>query len=169
LAEELNQPYYIIMDNELILRIAETRPQTLDELAALPGMGARRIEHYGPTLIDLVHLNPVHEGDAELLAAQRAVPHTPYSPPPAPVAVPPQVERRIFMKLQELRQKKAVTGRAKPSEVANATLLKTLAHTAPETPAALDAIPGFRSSGLAEEAARILEIVAEARAALPPA
>ena len=51
------------MSNELMLRIAETRPQNLDELAALPGMGTQRLQHYGPVILDLIQLNPVHEGD----------------------------------------------------------------------------------------------------------
>ncbi|RIK57423.1 MAG: hypothetical protein DCC57_01925 [Chloroflexi bacterium] len=169
LAEDLNQPPYMIMGNELILRIAETRPQTLEELAELPGMGAQRVEHYGPTLIDLIHLNPPQEDDAELLAAQRAAPRAPYTPTPAVPTVPPQVERQIFLKLQELRQKRAVADRTTPSLVANATLLKAIAYSAPMTRAALEAVPGFRSSGLAGECEGILEIVAQARAALPPA
>ena len=52
----------MIMSNDLILRIAERRPQTLEELAELPGMGAQRLEHYGPTLLDLIHLNPAIQG-----------------------------------------------------------------------------------------------------------
>ena len=105
-AEAIGQPPYMIMSNELILRIAESRPQTMDELAALPGMGAQRLEHYGPTLLDLVHLNRTEEGDDEKLAAQRAAPPAPrVAPPPT---VDPKVERRIYIKLQELRQKQAV-------------------------------------------------------------
>lgn len=169
LAEELNQPPYMIMGNELILRIAETRPQTLDELAGLPGMGSQRIEHHGPTLIDLIHLNPPQEGDAELLAAQRTAPRAAYQTAPTLPAVSPQVERRIFLKLQELRQKKAVADHTSASLVANSTLLRAIAHTAPATQAALESVPGFRSSGLADESQRILEIVEQARAALPPA
>ncbi|MCC6170160.1 MAG: RecQ family ATP-dependent DNA helicase [Caldilineaceae bacterium] len=169
LAEELNQPPYMIMGNDLILRIAETRPQSLEELAELPGIGAQRIEYYGPTLIDLIHLNPSQEGDAELLAAQRAAPRTPYTATPAAPAVSPQVERQIFLKLQELRQKKAVAGHTTPSLVATATLLKAIAHSAPMTFTALEAVPGFRSSGLAGESERVLAIVAQARAALPSA
>jgi hypothetical protein len=72
LADELVQPVYVVMRNELMLRIAEARPQTLEALAALPGMGAQRMQHYGEALLDIVKLNPPQPGDDERLAVQRA-------------------------------------------------------------------------------------------------
>ncbi len=163
LAEELGQPPYVIMSNDLIFRIAEARPQTLDELAALPGMGTQRLEYYGPTLLDLIHLHPAQEGDAALLAAQRETPRQPYKTPPPQPAISPQVERQIFLKLQELRQRQAIAEGTKSYQVASSTLLKTLAHQAPTTQADLQAIPGFRGSGLADIAERVLAIILEAR------
>ncbi len=160
-AEEQGQPPYMIMSNDLILRIAERRPQTLEELAELPGMGAQRLEHYGPTLLDLIHLNPVHPGDDELMTAQREAPATRYAPPQT---VSPQLERRLFMKLQEIRQKQAVTEGTKPYLVASNTLLKAIASTAPATAEALDALPGFRTSGLASNAGKIVAAIEEVRA-----
>jgi superfamily II DNA helicase RecQ len=163
-AEEQGQPPYMIMSNELILRIAESRPQTLDELAQLPGMGAQRLEHYGPTLLDLIHLNPTQPGDAELLAIQRAEPRPSNSgyTPPAPT-VSPQIERRIYLKLQEVRQKIAVSERTKPYQVAANTLLKTIAQNAPTDQAALEQIPGFRNSGLMDHAEQIAKAIREIR------
>jgi ATP-dependent DNA helicase RecQ len=161
-AEEQGQPPYMLMSNELILRIAEVRPQTLEELAELPGMGAQRLEHYGPTLLDLIHLNPPQPGDAELLAAQRAEPRPSGSSytPPAPT-VSPQVERKLYLKLQEMRQKIAVSDRSKPYQVAANTLLKTIAQNAPTERAALEGIVGFRTSGLAAHADKIVEAIRE--------
>jgi ATP-dependent DNA helicase RecQ len=161
LAEAQGQPPYMIMGNELILQLAESRPQSLEELAALPGIGAQRLEHYGPTILDLIHLNPPQEGDAELLAAQRGAAKQPYT---RPARVPPAVERKIFLKLQELRQKQAVASRSKSSEIASSSLLHAIAETAPETRSALDSISGFRSSGLAPIADQILAAVHDARA-----
>ena len=161
-AEEQGQPPYMLMSNELILRIAEVRPQSLEELAELPGMGAQRLEHYGPTLLDLIHLNPPQPGDAELLAAQRAEPRPSGSSytPPAP-AVSPQVERRLYLKLQEMRQKIAISDRSKPYQVATNTLLKTIAQNAPTDHAALEGIAGFRTSGLVAHADKIVEAIRE--------
>jgi ATP-dependent DNA helicase RecQ len=160
-AEEQGQPPYMIMSNDLILRIAESRPQTLEELAQLPGMGAQRLEHYGPTLLDLIHLNPSTPGDSELLAAQRAELKSSGSYTPAAPAISPQVERRIFLKLQELRQKIAVGDRTKPYQVANNTLLKTIAQSAPKDRASLEAIPGFRTSGMVAHTEQIATAIRE--------
>jgi ATP-dependent DNA helicase RecQ len=162
-AEEQGHPPYMIMSNELILRIAESRPQSMDELAQLPGMGAQRLEHYGPTLLDLIHLNPSQPGDEELLAAQRAAPKSSSGYTPTAPAVSPQVERKLYLKLQELRQKIAVSDRTKPYQVANNTLLKTIAQTAPKDQATLEQIPGFRTSGLVAHAAQIAAAIQEIR------
>ena len=162
-AEEQGQPPYMIMSNELILRIAESRPQTLEELAQLPGMGAQRLEHYGPTLLDLIHLNPSQPEDVDLLAAQRAEPKTTGSYTPAAPQVSPQTERRIYLKLQEMRQKIAVGDRTKPYQIANNTLLKTIAQTAPSDKATLEQIPGFRTSGLTAHAEQIATTIREIR------
>lgn len=165
-AAEQGRPPYMIMSNELMLRIAETRPQTLDELGQLPGMGEQRLEHYGPTILDLIHLHPAEPGDDVLLAAQRAAPPAPRAPAaPLPAPVPPQTVRRIYMQLQELRQKLAVTQREKSHLIAANTLIKTIAQLAPADRAALEQIPGFRQSGLAAHADRIVAVIAAARAA----
>ncbi|HXF63093.1 MAG TPA: RecQ family ATP-dependent DNA helicase, partial [Caldilineaceae bacterium] len=169
-AEAQDQPTYRIMDNELLLRIAETRPQTLEELAALPGMGAQRLEHYGPAILDLIHLYPPQEGDQELLAAQRAAPRPSpqtFTALPAKPAVPPQVERRIFLKLQEMRQKLAVAEGDKPSAIASNALLKQIAQHAPTTREALERIPGFKDSGLTRIADDILAFVQASRSTSP--
>jgi superfamily II DNA helicase RecQ len=163
LAEELGQPVYMLMSNDLILRIAETRPQTVEELAALPGMGAQRLEYYGPTLVDLVHLNPPQPGDPALLEAQRAAPRTQYQAPTAAQTVSPQIERRILLKLQELRQKQAIAEGSKPYLVASNALLKSIAQTAPDSLTALEQVPGFRQSGLARISAEILAFIQAAR------
>jgi superfamily II DNA helicase RecQ len=92
--------------------------------------------------------------------AQRAAPkasggsYTPASP-----AVSPQLQRRIYLKLQEVRQKIAVGERTKPYQVANNTLLKTIAQTAPSDKSALEQIPGFRTSGLVAHAEQIAGII----------
>ncbi|MEZ4866571.1 MAG: RecQ family ATP-dependent DNA helicase [Caldilineaceae bacterium] len=169
-ADEQGQPPYVIMSNELMLRIAETRPQNEDELAALPGMGAQRLQHYGPTILDLIKLTPAQEGDEQLMATQRATQAETLAAAKEKFqaqmpTVSPAVEKKIFMKLQELRQKKAISERTKPYQVAGNTLLKAIAQKAPATPEQLEQLLGFRSSGFKDEAERILEIVREIVAA----
>jgi len=170
-ADEQGQPTYMIMSNDLMLRLAETRPQTLAELSQLPGMGAQRLTHYGPTLLDLIHLHPAQPGDEELLSAQRAAGPAPARGEAAatirPAPVSPQIERKIYMKLQELRQKEAVHRRVTVSQVAGNTLLKTIAQQAPPDLESLETLPGFRSSGLAALATAIVATIQAARATPP--
>lgn len=167
-AEQNGVPPYVIMSNELMLRIAETRPRNEDELAQLPGMGEQRLQHYGPSILDLVKLNPQQAGDEALLASQRNAQSEATEAIKQKLqqnlsTVSPQVERRIFLKLQEMRQKKAIAERIPPYTVAGNTLLKTIAQQAPTTQEALEGILGFRSSGLKDEAEAILTMIAQAR------
>ncbi|MCS6826872.1 MAG: HRDC domain-containing protein, partial [Caldilinea sp.] len=164
LAEQLGQPPYVIMRNELMLQIAETRPQTLDELAALPGMGAQRLQYYGETILDLIKLYPPQPGDEEKLAAQRrslqrAADGASERSERLAGAATVQMQKQIYMRLQELRQKLSVKERARPHAIAGDSLLKAIAQRAPTTLEELDAIPGFRTSRLMQEAVHILNIV----------
>lgn len=165
-AAEQGQPPYVIMSNELMLRIAETRPQSEDELALLPGMGAQRLQHYGPTILDLIKLNPLQEGDTTLLNTQRTVQAETVATAKQQIqdkapTVSAAVEKKIFMKLQELRQKKAITGRMKPYEVAGNTLLKSIAQRAPTTAEQLEGLLGFRSSAFKDDGEQILTVIRE--------
>ncbi len=167
-AEEQGQPPYVIMSNEIMLTIAEQRPQTIDDLALVPGMGTQRLQHYGPVILDLIRLNPPQAGDEELMAAQRTELQTQTGAARAKAqalgaGVSPRCERLIFIKLQELRQKEAVHRDGKPSYIANNSLLKAIAARGPESQDELEAILGFRSSGLRDAAPQILAIVEAAR------
>lgn len=170
LADQLGQPPYVVMRNELMLRIAETRPQTLDELAALAGMGAQRMQHYGEAIIDIVHLNPPQPGDDERLAAQRreleraAVAAEQTNAAHRDAAVSPQVQKQVYMRLQELRQKLAISNRVKPFTIASNVLLKEISQRAPATLDELEVIPGFRESGFANATTQIVTMIAAVRA-----
>lgn len=170
-AEEQDQPPYVIMSNDLMYEIARVRPRTLDELAAIPGIGVQRLKRYGQVILDLIKVTPAEAGDEEKLDAQAAEAAQPSRQGGrdrrAAIAgrvVSAQCERQIFLKLQELRQKKAVQERNRSSAVAPTSLLKTIAKVAPRNEKELMQIVGFRSSGLRDEADTILAIVAEASA-----
>jgi ATP-dependent DNA helicase RecQ len=168
LADELAQPTYVVMRNELMLRIAEMRPQTVQELATLPGMGAQRMQHYSEALLDIIKLNPPQPGDNERLALQRAELETQITTAKSAAAkaahqVSPQMERQIYMRLQEMRQKLAIGNRIKPYIVASDVLLKEIARRAPASLGELDAIQGFSNSGLTKNAAQIVTMIAAIR------
>jgi superfamily II DNA helicase RecQ len=124
------------------------------------------LQHYGPTILDLIKLNPLHEGDVQLLQTQRTVQAETVATAKQqiqekiPVASP-AVEKKVFMKLQEIRQKKAITGRMKPYEVAGNTLLKAIAQRAPTTQEELDGVLGFRGSALKDDGERIVTFIRE--------
>ena len=170
-AEELGQPVYVVMTNEAMLRVAELRPQSIEELAAIPGMGGQRIQHYGAAILDIVKLHPAKSGDEELLATQRQVQTEAAEGGKAAAgklrqtaaAHSPQLERKILMKLQEVRQKRAVAERVKPYSVAPDSLLRAIAQRAPQSAEELLAVPGFRSSGLMDIAEQIVAAIATLR------
>jgi ATP-dependent DNA helicase RecQ len=167
LAEDLGQPPYIVMSNELMLQIAETRPTTLEALANLQGMGTQRMEHYGPTIMDLITLNPPGVKDAELLQLQRAsqAENKALAAEKRAVSagVSPRLERKIYMKMQEMRQKQAVATRGRASDLASNTLLKEIARLAPASLDALDAIPGFKTSGMRNDGPQIVTFISALR------
>jgi ribonuclease D len=171
MAEELGQPVYVIMSNDLMLRVAELRPQTLDELGSLPGIGAQRLQYYGATILDIIKLHPLNAGDEELLATQRqALAEVAEGNKAAAgkirkaaAAHSPQLERKILLRLQELRQRRAVAERAKPYSIAPDSLLRAIAQAAPGSVEELVEITGFRSSGLMGEAEQIVAAIAGLR------
>ncbi|MDP9285472.1 MAG: ATP-dependent DNA helicase UvrD2 [Actinomycetota bacterium] len=53
-AEKDEVPPYVVFDNKTLDAIARTRPQTLRDLAALPGVGPVKLERYGNAVLALV-------------------------------------------------------------------------------------------------------------------
>ena len=53
-ARRLGLPAYVILHDATLIEIAQRRPPDLEALAVVPGIGARKLERYGPTLIELV-------------------------------------------------------------------------------------------------------------------
>jgi superfamily II DNA helicase RecQ len=64
-----------------------------------------------------------------------------------------------LMRLQEIRQKRAVAERSKPYSIAPDSLLRAIAQRAPASADELYAISGFRNSGLATDANQILTAI----------
>jgi ATP-dependent DNA helicase RecQ len=53
-ARKRNVPAYVVLHDSTIDGIASLRPATLDELRGIPGIGDKKLEHYGDELIALV-------------------------------------------------------------------------------------------------------------------
>jgi ATP-dependent DNA helicase RecQ len=56
LAEAKRQalPAYVILHDATLTEIARRQPRDLDALAEIPGIGARKLERYGPALLELM-------------------------------------------------------------------------------------------------------------------
>lgn len=54
LAEEARVPAYVIFTDRSLIEMAETRPQTLDEMARISGVGAKKLERYGALFLAVI-------------------------------------------------------------------------------------------------------------------
>ncbi len=57
-AKELNVPAYVVFTDNTLIAIAELLPASDAELVAIPGIGARKLEQYGPDVLRLVSDRP---------------------------------------------------------------------------------------------------------------
>jgi ATP-dependent DNA helicase RecQ len=57
-ARERNLPAYVIFHDSTLAHIAQTNPRTLDDFQGIPGMGSRKLQAYGPAVLDALHAPP---------------------------------------------------------------------------------------------------------------
>ncbi len=54
LAEEQTVPAYVIFPDKTLIEMAETRPATLDDMARINGVGAKKLERYGRAFLQVI-------------------------------------------------------------------------------------------------------------------
>ncbi|WP_120634755.1 DNA helicase RecQ [Ruegeria sp. EL01] len=54
LAESARVPAYVIFPDRTLIEMAETRPATLDDMARISGIGAKKLERYGTTFLEIL-------------------------------------------------------------------------------------------------------------------
>ncbi|MEO1680944.1 MAG: DNA helicase RecQ [Pseudomonadota bacterium] len=54
LAEEARVPAYVIFPDRTLIEMAERRPTTLDEMAGVSGVGAKKLERYGAAFLEVI-------------------------------------------------------------------------------------------------------------------
>ncbi|WP_299786551.1 DNA helicase RecQ [uncultured Marivita sp.] len=54
LAEEQSVPAYVIFPDKTLIEMAETRPATLDDMARINGVGAKKLERYGRAFLEVI-------------------------------------------------------------------------------------------------------------------
>ena len=65
LAEAANAPAYIIFTDRTLIEMAETRPRTLDDMARITGVGAKKLEQFGTDFLSVIN------GEAEQMHPTR--------------------------------------------------------------------------------------------------
>jgi ATP-dependent DNA helicase RecQ len=65
LAEQAGVPAYIIFNDKTLIDMAEKRPATLDDMAHIGGVGAKKLESYGRAFLEVI------AGEAENLHPSR--------------------------------------------------------------------------------------------------
>ena len=54
LAEAAGLPAYMIFNDRTLIEMAETRPETLDQMAGISGVGAKKLESYGADFLSVI-------------------------------------------------------------------------------------------------------------------
>ncbi|SIS53018.1 ATP-dependent DNA helicase RecQ [Roseivivax lentus] len=65
LAEAASVPAYVIFNDRTLIEMAETRPQSLDDMAGISGVGAKKLDRYGADFLAVI------AGEAEALHPAR--------------------------------------------------------------------------------------------------
>ncbi|MEP2642549.1 DNA helicase RecQ [Roseobacter sp.] len=53
-AETANVPAYVIFNDRTLIEMAQARPQTLDDMAGISGVGAKKLERYGADFLEVI-------------------------------------------------------------------------------------------------------------------
>jgi ATP-dependent DNA helicase RecQ len=54
LAEEQSVPAYVIFPDKTLIEMVESRPKTLDDMARINGVGAKKLERYGRAFLEVM-------------------------------------------------------------------------------------------------------------------
>jgi ATP-dependent DNA helicase RecQ len=54
LAEAQNVPAYVVFPDRTLIEMAERKPATLDQMAGITGVGAKKLESYGPAFLEVI-------------------------------------------------------------------------------------------------------------------
>jgi ATP-dependent DNA helicase RecQ len=144
LAEAQGVPAYVIFADRTLIEMAERRPQTLDEMAGISGVGARKLETYGPAFLEVI------------LGAPAPVVH------PARAGLAGRAEAELFDRLAaaEAALRRGEDGTGKPLFCASGTL-RHIAERRPRTLEELARIPGMGPRKADRFGAAFLEVLAD--------
>lgn len=131
-ARELDRPPFKVIPAETLLEVAEKRPRTLIELAAVKGMTPSQIHRHGERILKAV--------TTALALSEDALPHFPRKKRDEPVD---GAKERLKI-LKSWREQRSVGLGLDPGVVAPNWLLEGIADAHPANVAGLDEIQGMR-------------------------
>jgi ATP-dependent DNA helicase RecQ len=145
LAEAARVPAYVIFADRTLIEMAERRPQTLDQMAGITGVGARKLESFGAQFLEVI------------LGAPPPAQH------PARQRLAGRAAGEIFDRLQQAQADlcRGPDGAGKFLSCTSTTLCK-IAESRPTTLAALERISGMGPQKTERFGAAFLEILREA-------
>ncbi len=125
LAEAASVPAYVIFPDRTLIEMAEKRPSTLDQMAGITGIGAKKLESFGRTFLAVI------AGAAE-------------SPHPARMALAGRPEGAVFDRLAEVQVQlqRGEDGTGKPLSCTHSTL-RHIAERRPRTLEELERVQGM--------------------------
>ncbi|PID36363.1 MAG: DNA helicase RecQ [Rhodobacterales bacterium] len=131
LAEAARVPAYVVFNDRTLIEMAERRPGNLDEMAAISGVGAKKLASYGEAFLRVI------AGDTPDLH-------------PARKKLAGRESGQVFDRLQEAAQRlhRGESGIEKPLSC-NALLLKRVAERRPATVADLARVSGMDEARVA--------------------
>ncbi|WP_108783375.1 DNA helicase RecQ [Pontivivens insulae] len=144
LAEAAKAPAYVIFPDRTLVAMVEAKPKTLDEFAALPGVGAKKLEKFGRTFLEVL------TGEIEPEAH------------PARMRAAAKGAGELLDRLQaaQLSLTYGVDGTEKPLSVTTTTLAK-IAEVRPASISALASIKGMGDAKAERFGPAFLSLIAE--------
>ncbi|MES0862181.1 DNA helicase RecQ [Ruegeria sp. SCPT10] len=126
LAESARVPAYVIFPDRTLIEMAEKRPMTLDDMARIGGVGAKKLERYGDTFL-------------EVIAGEAAAVH------PARRKLAGQDQGEIYDRLLEIQSQlsRGPDGIDKPL-TCSASQLAKVAQLRPDDPRGIEQVLGDR-------------------------
>jgi ATP-dependent DNA helicase RecQ len=141
LAEAAAVPAYVIFPDRTLIEMAERRPASLDQMARITGVGAKKLESYG----------------ADFLAVITGVTESPH---PARLRLAGTAEGAVFDRLAEVSQRlyRGADGTGKPMSL-SPSVLRRIAERRPTTLSDLDRVADLGPARIERFGSAFLEVL----------
>lgn len=141
LAEAAAVPAYVVFPDRTLIEMAERRPTTLDQMAGITGVGAKKLESYGAAFLAVI------TGAAEDLHPQR-------------IKLAGRTEGAVYDRLAECSQQlyRGEDGTGKPMSL-SPSLLRRIAERHPTTLSELDRVADLGPARMERFGAAFLDVL----------